>query len=85
MTIYSQFRYQILGPQHDIDYHIRYLNYISYGTDWTKYYMVDPLDFDGGEREMSLVLGGAFLQQMLIIKDLVLFTSFNHSQKCGMD
>jgi len=35
-----------------------YLNYISYGTDWTKYYMVDPLDFDGGEREMSLVLGG---------------------------
>jgi len=35
-----------------------YLNYISYGIDWKKYYMVDPLDFDGGEKEKSLVLGG---------------------------
>ena len=57
-----KFCYQILGPQYH--HHIRYLNYISYGTDWKKYYMVDPLDFDGGEREKSLVLGGAFLQHI---------------------
>ena len=24
-----------------------YLNYISYGTDWPKYYNCDPHDFDG--------------------------------------
>jgi len=35
-----------------------YLNYISYGTDWKKYYLVEPLDFDGGEREKNLVIGG---------------------------
>ena len=25
-----------------------YLNYISYGQDWHKYYECDPRDFDGG-------------------------------------
>ena len=62
MTIHSKFCYQILGPQYH--HYIRYLNYISYGIDWKKYYMVDPLDFDGGEREKSLVVGGAFLQHI---------------------
>lgn len=29
-----------------------YLNYISYGNDWVKYYRCDPFDFPGtGERE----------------------------------
>jgi hexosaminidase len=35
-----------------------YLNYINYGSDWTPYYKVDPLDFGGTEEATELVLGG---------------------------
>jgi hexosaminidase len=35
-----------------------YLNYIKYGSDWTAYYKVDPLDFGGTEKATELVLGG---------------------------
>jgi len=35
-----------------------YLNYISYGPDWTKYYLAEPLDFHGGEEHKALVIGG---------------------------
>lgn len=36
-----------------------YLNYISYGEDWNKYYAVEPTDFecDGGKCDKSLVNG----------------------------
>lgn len=35
-----------------------YLNYISYGIDWYKYYRCDPDDFFGDSWQKQLVLGG---------------------------
>jgi hypothetical protein len=34
------------------------LNYIKYGSDWVKFYNIDPLDFEGNENDKKLVLGG---------------------------
>ncbi|XP_028968300.1 beta-hexosaminidase subunit beta [Galendromus occidentalis] len=35
-----------------------YLNYISYGQDWEKYYTVEPLDFPASAKDKELVIGG---------------------------
>ncbi|XP_069737240.1 beta-hexosaminidase subunit beta [Phaenicophaeus curvirostris] len=35
-----------------------YLDYISYGQDWKKYYSVEPLDFPGSEKQKKLLIGG---------------------------
>ena len=35
-----------------------YLNYISYGIDWHKYYKIDPQNFGGNNKQRNLVLGG---------------------------
>lgn len=35
-----------------------YLNYIGYGTDWYKYYQVEPCNFTTSQEKASLVLGG---------------------------
>uniref|UniRef100_A0A8C2W543 Beta-hexosaminidase subunit beta n=2 Tax=Chinchilla lanigera TaxID=34839 RepID=A0A8C2W543_CHILA len=35
-----------------------YLDNISYGQDWRQYYLVEPLDFQGSDKQRKLVLGG---------------------------
>jgi hexosaminidase len=34
-----------------------YLNYISYGEDWKKYYKCDPRDFNGKKLPITLLSG----------------------------
>ncbi|XP_031550510.1 beta-hexosaminidase subunit beta-like [Actinia tenebrosa] len=35
-----------------------YLNYISYGLDWNKYYQCEPTNFSGSEAQKELIMGG---------------------------
>ncbi len=35
-----------------------YLNYMKYGSDWVKFYKVNPLDFYGSPEQKSRLLGG---------------------------
>ncbi|GLI66319.1 hypothetical protein VaNZ11_010097, partial [Volvox africanus] len=35
-----------------------YLDWISWGEDWRRYYLQEPLDFEGSDAQKALVLGG---------------------------
>ena len=37
-----------------------YLNHITYGPDWSEIYMVEPLEFKGESRELSLLTKGGW-------------------------
>lgn len=43
-----------------------YLNYVSYGLDWEKYYLAEPLDFNGSDAEKALV-SIIYLVNMLLV------------------
>jgi hexosaminidase len=45
-----------------------YLNYISYGIDWPKYYEIDPQVFNGTEAQQRLVMGGEVFQKSFLDK-----------------
>ena len=51
-----------------------YLNYITYGIDWHKYYKIDPQNFGGNVKQRNLVLGG----EVSKVKSS-LFQTFNQS------
>ncbi len=36
----------------------RYLDWISWGEDWRRYYAQEPLNFEGSDEQKALVLGG---------------------------
>ena len=43
-----------------------YLNYLKYGSDWVKFYNVDPLDFGGNSTQAEFVLGGEVRKNLTI-------------------
>ena len=54
-----------------------YLNYIDYGSDWTKYYKVDPTDFGGKDDNLKLVVGGEVRYIYLFIYYMEYLLIFN--------
>ena len=38
-----------------------YLNYISYGSDWTKYYLAEPMDWPGSSQQADWLTRGLCL------------------------
>ncbi len=53
-----------------------YLNYISYGADWVKYYGVDPMDFPGDDRQKKLLMGGEVGAGAIFLPILANFEAF---------
>jgi len=45
-----------------------YLDIISYGPDWIKYYECDPYNFEGTDEQKSLIIGGESCVWVSIIK-----------------
>lgn len=56
MSPFSQ-RLSLLAPAPSRSLH-RYLDWISWGEDWRRYYQQEPLDFEGSPDQKALVLGG---------------------------
>ena len=47
------------------------MNYIKYGSDWVKFYNIDPLDFGGNSTQKEYLLGGEVIFAFILPTDLV--------------
>jgi hexosaminidase len=55
-----------------------YLNYISYGADWKKYYLEEPTAFNGTQKQIEKLIGGVFPIPHLLLSPCLYGDIFVH-------